>query len=50
MTKAKPAPQPLPQTGGSFILEKGDLKQTAATKPAPTKGETPRKSMPTKEA
>lgn len=37
MTKATPKPQPLPQTGGSYVLEKGTLKQTASTKPLVSK-------------
>ncbi|MEM5477171.1 hypothetical protein [Pacificibacter sp. AS14] len=34
-SKAKTTPQPLPQTGGSFTLEKGALTPTAGVKVAP---------------
>jgi hypothetical protein len=36
-SKAKTTPQPLPPTGGSYVLEKGKLTQIASTKPATPK-------------
>ncbi|MBU2867138.1 hypothetical protein [Pacificibacter marinus] len=49
-SKAKTTPQPLPQTGGSFTLEKGALTPTASVKSAPQPASKPDATSPVKDA
>jgi hypothetical protein len=49
-SKAKTTKQPLPPKGGSYLLAKGKLTQTAATKPKSSTGLKPAAADPKKEA
>lgn len=49
-SKAKTTKQPLPPTGGSYVLEKGALTPTAGVKAAPKLASKPDATSPEEEA